>query len=153
VDKGPKPLANGSHPDECYTDGITDLRERIAFFKSHGARFAKWRAIFYIRPFTNTTSGVQELTPSNAAIQCNANLLAGFASICQEHGLVPIVEPEVMMDGDFTIEVAAKATEAVLTGCYEALIRHNVFLEGNSLCWRPEVPLKASQLGRKTRSL
>ena len=86
--------------------GIDDLDARCAKYYAQGARFAKWRAVLHIKDAIGAT-------PSNVAIIENANTLARYASICQANGLVPIVEPEVLMDGDFSIEVAAAATEKV----------------------------------------
>ncbi len=124
VDKGIQPLygTNG----ECVTQGIDDLGSRCAKYYAQGARFAKWRAVLHIKD----TLGA---TPSQLAIDENAMTLARYASICQANGLVPIVEPEVLMDGDFSIEVAAEATEKVIAACYKALSDHHVLLEGTLL--------------------
>ena len=124
VDKGIKPLpgTNG----ECVTQGIDDLDARCAKYYAQGARFAKWRAVLHIKD----TIGA---TPSQVAINENADTLARYASICQQNGLVPIVEPEVLMDGDFSIEVAAAMTERVIAACYKSLSDHHVMLEGTLL--------------------
>lgn len=121
VDKGVKPLfgTNG----ECVTQGMDDLDVRCAKYYAQGARFAKWRAVLHIKD----TIGA---TPSLVAIDENAQTLARYASICQMNGLVPIVEPEVLMDGDFGIETAAVATEKVLAAVFKALSDHHVLLEG-----------------------
>jgi fructose-bisphosphate aldolase, class I len=124
VDKGIKPLAGTN--GECVTQGMDDLDVRCAKYYAQGARFAKWRAVLHIKD----TIGA---TPSDIAIIENANTLARYASICQQNGLVPIVEPEVLMDGDFSIEVAAAATEHVIAACYKALSDHKVMLEGTLL--------------------
>mmetsp|Transcript_11642 Transcript_11642/g.12018 ORF Transcript_11642/g.12018 Transcript_11642/m.12018 type:complete len:360 (+) Transcript_11642:63-1142(+) len=124
VDKGVKPLAGTTN--ETVTQGIDDLDARCAKYYAQGARFAKWRAVLNI----NDTLGA---TPSPVSIIENANTLARYASICQANGLVPIVEPEVLMDGDFPIEVAAAATERVLAAVYKALSDHHVLLEGTLL--------------------
>jgi fructose-bisphosphate aldolase class I len=124
VDKGIKPLTGTN--GECVTQGIDDLDTRCAKYYAAGARFAKWRAVLHIKD----TIGA---TPSQVAIDENANTLARYASICQANGLVPIVEPEVLMDGDFNIEVAAAVTERVLAACYKALSDHHVMLEGTLL--------------------
>jgi fructose-bisphosphate aldolase class 1 len=108
VDKGVEPLAGTK--GECVTQGIDDLDVRCKQHYEQGFRFAKWRAVLHIKD----SSGA---TPSDIAVLENANTLARFASICQQHGLVPVVEPEVLMDGDFTIEVAAACTERVLAAC------------------------------------
>jgi len=124
VDKGVQPLpgTNG----ECVTQGIDGLGAKCAEYYAKGARFAKWRAVLHIKD----TIGA---TPSALAIQENAETLARYASICQSNGLVPIVEPEVLMDGDFSIEVAAAMTERVIAACYKALSDHHVMLEGTLL--------------------
>ena len=124
VDKGIKPLfgTNG----ECVTQGIDDLDARCAKYYAKGARFAKWRAVLHIKDVIGAT-------PSQVAIDENAQTLARYASICQANGLVPIVEPEVLMDGEFSIEVAAAATERVIAACYKALSDHHVMLEGTLL--------------------
>lgn len=121
VDKGIKPLfgTNG----ECVTQGMDDLDVRCAKYYAQGARFAKWRAVLHIKDSIGAT-------PSKVAIDENAQTLARYASICQMNGLVPIVEPEVLMDGDFGIETAAVATEKVLAACFKALSDHHVLLEG-----------------------
>ena len=124
VDKGVKPLfgTNG----ETVTQGLDDLDARCAEYYKAGARFTKWRAVFDIKDCVGAT-------PSSLAISENAQNLARFASISQANGLVPVVEPEVLMDGDFTIEIAAAATRKVLVGVYKALADHNVMLEGTLL--------------------
>jgi len=124
VDKGIKPLygTNG----ECVTQGIDDLDARCKAYYEAGARFAKWRAVLHIKDDIGAT-------PSLVSIDENAQTLARYASICQANGLVPIVEPEVLMDGDFSIEVAAVATEKVIAACYKALSDHHVMLEGTLL--------------------
>lgn len=111
---------------ECVTQGIDDMDARCAKYYAQGARFAKWRAVLHIKDAIGAT-------PSLVAIQENAMTLARYASICQANGLVPIVEPEVLMDGDFPIEVAAVATEKVIAACYKALSDHHVMLEGTLL--------------------
>lgn len=124
VDLGVKPLygTNG----ETVTQGIDNLDARCKKYYAQGARFAKWRAVLAIKD----TIGA---TPSQLSIIENANTLARYASICQANGLVPIVEPEVLMDGDFNIEVAAVASEKVLAAVYKALSDHHVMLEGTLL--------------------
>jgi fructose-bisphosphate aldolase class I len=124
VDKGVKPLAGTN--GETVTQGIDDLDVRCKKYYERGARFAKWRAVLHIKD----TIGA---TPSQVAIDENAQTLARYASICQMNGLVPIVEPEVLMDGDFPIEVAAAMTERVIAACYKALSDHHVMLEGTLL--------------------
>jgi len=121
VDKGVVPLA-GTH-GECTTQGLDGLSERCAQYKKDGADFAKWRCVLKIG----------EHTPSHQAMIENANVLARYASICQMNGLVPIVEPEVLPDGEHDLEMAQNVTEEVLSYQYRALNEHNVFLEGTLL--------------------
>src|SRR3989441_9384063 len=96
VDRGSKPLAGA--PGEVVTEGLDGLRERLAEYKTLGARFAKWRAVISIGP------GI----PTRHGIEANAHALARYAALCQESGVVPIVEPEVLMDGDHSIERCAE---------------------------------------------
>jgi len=121
VDKGVVNLFGSE--DECTTQGLDDLDKRCAQYKKDGCQFSKWRCVLKIN--TNT--------PSHQAILENANVLARYASICQTNGLVPIVEPEVLPDGDHCLERAQKVTETVLAAVYKALNDHHVFLEGTLL--------------------
>ncbi|MFQ5775891.1 MAG: class I fructose-bisphosphate aldolase [Kiloniellaceae bacterium] len=118
VDKGAKPLAG--HPGEKVTEGLDGLRERCAEYVRLGARFTKWRAVYQIG------AGV----PSQACIATNAHALARYAALSQEAGLVPIVEPEVLMDGDHTIDRCEEVTEAVLRVVFAELAVQGVALEG-----------------------
>ncbi|MFN8523251.1 MAG: class I fructose-bisphosphate aldolase [Chloroflexota bacterium] len=121
VDGGAKPLAG--FPGETITEGLDGLRERLAEYVSLGARFAKWRAVIDIAPGS----------PTDGAISANAHALARYAALCQEAGVVPIVEPEVLMDGDHTIERCEEVTTRVLTEVYYELSRQRVLLEGTLL--------------------
>jgi fructose-bisphosphate aldolase class I len=121
VDKGIVPLAGTIN--EGTTQGLDDLNARCAQYYKDGCRFAKWRCVLKIGPNT----------PSHTAMLENANVLARYASICQQNGLVPIVEPEVLPDGDHDIDRALKVTEVVLSYQYKALIDHHVYLEGSLL--------------------
>jgi fructose-bisphosphate aldolase, class I len=121
VDLGAKPLALS--PDETVTEGLDGLRERIAEYRSLGARFAKWRAVISI--------GAD--IPSTACIEANAHALARYAALCQEGDLVPIVEPEVLMDGDHTIGRCSDATLWTLNAVYDQLYAQHVVLEGTLL--------------------
>jgi fructose-bisphosphate aldolase, class I len=121
VDKGVVNLMGSE--DECTTQGLDDLAARCAQYKKDGCDFAKWRSVLKIG----------KNTPSYQAIQENANVLARYASICQSQRIVPIVEPEVLPDGDHDLERAQKVTETVLAACYKALNDHHVFLEGTLL--------------------
>jgi fructose-bisphosphate aldolase class I len=121
VDMGVVPLFGSE--DECTTQGLDDLGKRCAQYKKDGCQFAKWRSVLKIG--TNT--------PSYQAILENANVLARYASICQANGLVPIVEPEVLPDGDHDLDRAQKVTETVLAAVYKALNDHHIFLEGTLL--------------------
>ncbi|XP_048768054.1 fructose-bisphosphate aldolase-like [Ostrea edulis] len=121
VDKGVVPLAGTD--GESTTQGLDGMSERCAQYKKDGADFAKWRCVLKIGSHT----------PSYQAMLENANVLARYASICQQNGLVPIVEPEVLCDGDHDLETAQKVTEQVLAFTYKALADHHVFLEGTLL--------------------
>jgi len=123
VDKGLCPLA-GAHKVETWCQGLEGLAERTAEYYERGARFAKWRAVLQI-----TADGC----PTDLAIKENAWGLARYARICQESGLVPIVEPEILMDGDHTIDRTAEAQERILTEVYKACAENGVFLEGSLL--------------------
>jgi fructose-bisphosphate aldolase class I len=118
VDKGTKPLAGS--PDEVVTDGLDGLAERVAEYYQIGARFAKWRAVIRIG----------DHIPTPLCIAANAHALARYARICQEGGLVPIVEPEVLMDGDHDIDRADAVTTETLHTVFHALYEHGVSLEG-----------------------
>src|SRR5205823_8297927 len=109
VDKGAKPLANA--PGETITEGLDGLRDRLEEYRGLGARFAKWRATYSI--------GAD--TPSDYCIWTNAHALARYAALCQEAGIVPIVEPEVLMDGDHTIDQSRRVTGRVLQAVYTEL--------------------------------
>ena len=121
VDAGAKPLA--FCPGETVTEGLDNLPKRCAEYVKLGAKFAKWRAVIDI--------GAD--IPSSTSIAANAHALARYAAICQEAGLVPIVEPEVLMDGDHTIERCEQVTEWTLNAVYEALYMSRVSLEGSVL--------------------
>nr|XP_006111137.1 fructose-bisphosphate aldolase B [Pelodiscus sinensis] len=121
LDKGTAPLAGTN--GETTIQGLDGLAERCAQYKKDGADFGKWRAVLKI---TDTT-------PSTLAIQENANTLARYASICQQHGLVPIVEPEVLPDGDHDLQRCQYVSEKVLAAVYKALNDHHVYLEGTLL--------------------
>lgn len=117
VDKGTMPLALSA--GDLITKGLDGLAERLRGYKEQGARFAKWREVYAIDRHVPTPSG----------IEANAEMLARYAAVCQEEGLVPIVEPEVLMDGHHDIERHAEVTEAVQRAVFNALNRHNVVLE------------------------
>jgi fructose-bisphosphate aldolase class I len=122
VDAGAMPLAGS--PDEKVTEGLDGLRGRCNEYYELGARFAKWRAVI-------TIAGDNH--PSQACIAANAHALARYAALCQEAGLVPIVEPEVLMDGDHDIDRCAEVTEATLNETYSQLRIQNVRLEATLL--------------------
>ncbi len=117
VDLGAKPMA--AHPTEKVTEGLDGLRERLAEYAALGARFAKWRAVFTIG----------DATPSRACTQANAHALARYAALCQEAGLVPIVEPEVLMAGDHTLSRCGQVTEEVLREVFSQLHTQGAVLE------------------------
>jgi fructose-bisphosphate aldolase class I len=108
---------------ETTTQGLDGLADRCKKYKNAGAHFAKWRCTLKI--------GLHE--PSTLAIMENANVLARYATICQQNGLVPIVEPEILPDGDHDLETCQLVTERVLAAVYKALSDHHVFLEGTLL--------------------
>lgn len=117
VDKGLVPLANTV--DEKVTQGLDGLFDRLQQFKNKGAKFAKWRNVY----------SISEFTPSVTAMKSGAEMLARYAAVCQSAGLVPIVEPEVLMDGRHTIEQCAEACEMVLHELFNALFIHQVSFE------------------------
>lgn len=117
VDKGLIHLMNTT--DEQATQGLDGLPERLIEYKTKGACFAKWRAVY----------AISENTPSMLAIKTNAEILARYAAICQNVGIVPIVEPEILLDGEHTIERCAEVSERVLRAVFHALARHKVKLE------------------------
>ena len=118
VDTGAKELANS--PEEKITEGLDGLRDRLKKYYQLGARFTKWRGVYNI----NRTS------PSKVAIHSNAHALARYSALVQECGMVPIVEPEVLMDGDHSAETCFEVTSEVIKKCFEELILHKVDLSG-----------------------
>ena len=118
VDAGAKELAG--HPGEKVTEGLDGLRERLVEYSRLGARFAKWRAVL----------AVSDRIPSRACLEANAHALARYSALCQEAGLVPIVEPEVLMDGAHTLERCREVTESVLRAVFNHLYSQGVVLEG-----------------------
>ncbi len=138
VDKGAKAMAN--FPSEKITEGLDGLRDRLVEYRQLGARFAKWRAVITIG------DGI----PSHTCIDSNAEALARYAALCQEGDLVPIVEPEVLMDGAHTIERCFEVTEQTLRSVFNALAAHRVVLEGmllkpNMVLSGKECPQQASE--------
>lgn len=117
VDTGKKPLINA--PGDEITYGLDGLNDRLEIYKNQGARFAKWRAVY----------NVSDILPSHQAVEANAEMLARYAALCQSKGIVPIVEPEVLIDGNHTIERSAEVNEAVIAEVFNALRRHRVQLE------------------------
>jgi fructose-bisphosphate aldolase class I len=121
VDQGAKPLAHC--PGETVTEGLDGLRERLVEYHRLGARFAKWRAVI----------DIDDGIPSYTCINANAHALARYAALCQENGIVPIVEPEVLMDGGHDIDACERVTEFVLKEVYQQLYYAKVQLEGTIL--------------------
>lgn len=121
VDKGTHPLAGC--PGELVTEGLDGLRDRLKEYAALGAKFAKWRAVITIG----------EDTPSGTCIDANVHALARYAALCQEQGIVPMVEPEVLMDGEHDIEECYNVTEATLRALFDALYQQNVDLQGTIL--------------------
>ncbi len=118
VDMGAKALPG--FPGDTVTEGLDGLRERLAEYHALGARFAKWRGVI----------DIGEDYPSDFALEANAHALARYAALCQEAGIVPIVEPEVLMDGDHSIETCEQVTSAALLAVFAQLAAQHVHLEG-----------------------
>jgi fructose-bisphosphate aldolase class I len=135
VDKGAKPLTN--FPGEQITEGLDGLRERLAEYHKAGARFTKWRAVIDI------ADGI----PTDYCIDANAHALARYAALSQEAELVPIVEPEVLMDGDHGIERCAEVTRRVHQSVFDELYRHRVDLQGMLL--KPNMVIPGKKHGKQ----
>ena len=135
VDAGAKPLAGS--PEETITEGLDGLRERISEYYGLGARFAKWRAVIKIG----------DLIPTPYCIETNAHALARYARLCQDGGLVPIVEPEVLMDGDHDIDRCDEVTTETLHVVFGALHRQGVSLEGMLL--KPNMVIAGKDCSRQ----
>lgn len=133
VDKGKGPLPGA--PGDMITYGLDGLADRLSGYKAQGARFAKWREVY---PITGSN-------PTALGIRANAEMLARYAAVCQELGIVPIVEPEVLMDGDHSIERCAEVNEQVLHGVFHALHLHGISLEHMILKPSMVLPGKDSQ--------
>ena len=139
VDTGAKILANS--PDEKITEGLDGLRERLKEYYKLGARFAKWRAVYI----------VSDKHPSKISVYSNAHALARYAALVQESGMVPIVEPEVLMDGEHSSEDCFKKTSEVIKKCYEQLELHKVELKGTIL--KPNMILPGTSSSEKIDTL
>jgi fructose-bisphosphate aldolase class I len=137
VDAGAKAMAG--FPGETVTEGLDGLRERLAEYRALGARFAKWRAVIDIG------AGI----PTRACIAANAEALARYAALCQEAAIVPIVEPEVLMDGDHGIERCEEVTDATLETVFDALFLHRVRLEGMVL--KPNMVIAGKKCPKQAR--
>jgi fructose-bisphosphate aldolase class I len=135
VDSGAKPLAGS--PEETVTEGLDGLRDRLKDYAARGARFAKWRAVIRIT----------DRLPSSMSIEANAHALARYAALCQEQNLVPIVEPEVLMDGPHTIERCEEVTGAVLHTVFDALYGQRISLEGMLL--KPNMVVSGKECSRQ----
>jgi fructose-bisphosphate aldolase, class I len=135
VDTGAEPLAGA--PEETVTEGLDGLRDRLAEYHGMGARFAKWRAVIRI------AGGL----PSQACVSANAHALARYAALCQEQQLVPIVEPEVLMNGAHTIERCEEVTSAVLHAVFHALFEQGVSLE--SILLKPSMVIAGKDCTRQ----
>jgi fructose-bisphosphate aldolase class I len=134
VDKGTQPLPNC--PGEVVTEGLDGLRQRLVEYRGLGAKFAKWRAVIDI--------GEQHAVPSYTCIRANAHALARYAALCQDEGIVPIVEPEVLMDGGHDIDRCVGVTTWVLKETFQELFFNRVALEGMVLKPNMVVPGKKS---------
>ena len=135
VDTGAKRLAGSV--DEKVTEGLDGLRERLVEYFKLGARFTKWRAVY----------NISKKYPSELAIKSNAHALARYAALAQESKMVPIVEPEVLMDGEHDIKKCCEITSKVLKECYKELSLHNVDLKGTIL--KPNMILPGSSSDKK----
>jgi len=139
VDSGAKKLAGS--PEEKITEGLDGLRERLAEYYNLGARFTKWRAVY----------NISDKYPSETAIKSNAHALARYAALVQEAKMVPIVEPEVLMDGEHNIMKCLEVTSKVLKECYKELKLHNVNLKGTVL--KPNMILPGNKSKNKSTSI
>ena len=135
VDTGAKVLSNSIN--EKITEGLDGLRERLKEYYKLGARFTKWRAVYII----------SEKYPSKLSIHSNAHALARYAALVQESGMVPIVEPEVLMDGNHNAEVCFKKTSEIIKKCFEELVFHKVELNGTIL--KPNMILPGTNSSQK----
>ena len=135
VDTGAKVLSNSTN--EKITEGLDGLRERLKEYYKLGARFTKWRAVYII----------SEKYPSKLSVHSNAHALARYAALVQESGMVPIVEPEVLMDGNHNAEVCFKKTSEVIKKCFEELVFHKVELNGTIL--KPNMILPGTNSSQK----
>ena len=138
VDTGAKVLANST--EEKITEGLDGLRDRLNQYYALGARFAKWRAVYIIT----------DMYPSQVSITTNAHALARYSALVQESGMVPIVEPEVLMDGNHSAETCFNKTSEIIKKCYEELILQKVDLTGTIL--KPNMILPGSNSGQKLSS-
>jgi len=139
VDTGAKKLAGS--PEEKITEGLDGLRERLTEYYKLGARFTKWRAVY----------NISDKFPSELSIKSNAHALARYAALAQEAKMVPIVEPEVLMDGDHDINKCYEITSKVLRECYEELALHKINLKGTLL--KPNMILPGDKSKNKSNSL
>jgi len=135
VDKGTSPLPNA--PGDLITQGLDGLAERFKTYRAQGVRFAKWREVY----------GITDANPTPLGIEANADVLARYAAIAQQEGIVPIVEPEVLIDGAHGIERCHEVSEAVLHAVFHALHRHKVVLEGIVL--KPNMVVPGNKHGSK----
>ena len=131
VDTGVKDLANS--PEEKITEGLDGLRERLKKYYNLGARFTKWRGVY----------SISKKYPSKLAISSNAHALARYSALVQENGMVPIVEPEVLMDGDHSADICLRKTSEVIQKCFDELILHKIDLSGIIL--KPNMILAGNQ--------
>jgi fructose-bisphosphate aldolase, class I len=145
VDTGAKVLAGS--PEEKVTEGLDGLRERLAEYYKLGARFTKWRAVYSIREIGTSHS---EIYPTDLAIKSNAHALARYAALAQETKMVPIIEPEVLMDGVHNIEKCYEETSKILKNCYDELKLHKINLKGTIL--KPNMILPGSESKDKSSS-
>ena len=139
VDTGAKKLAGS--PEEKMTEGLDGLRERLVEYYKLGARFTKWRAVY----------NISNKYPSELAVKSNAHALARYAALVQEAKMVPIIEPEVLMDGDHDIMKCYEVTSKILKDCYKELKLHNINLKGTIL--KPNMILPGSKSKNKSNAI
>ena len=125
---------------ETVTEGLDGLRERLEEYSNLGAKFAKWRAVI----------AISDKIPSSLCIDANSHALARYSALCQEAGIVPIVEPEVLMDGSHTIERCYEVTKDTLTKVFEELTEHKVDLKG--ICLKPNMVIDGKECSKKSSS-
>lgn len=145
VDRAFHTIGMGAWPTETITQGLDDLGARCDAYYARGVRFAKWRALFHISGGEGTGGPT---TPSELALNRNCDDLARYAAICQQHGLMPIVEPDVVMDGGHGLGTSARVTKRVLATTFRALDAHGVDLARCQQCCKRALLIIAQRVQR-----